>query len=219
MTPAFDSNLAELTLESLAAGLPGAGAVLRRHQLDCCADAALPLHAAAGRAGCNVDEVVAELARLTAAPPAMPADTDPLIEWILQRFHATHRAELAEIEVEMQRVEAAHAAHPGLPAGLGRLLRTIAANLEAHMQREEQVLFPIMHAGGHPMIVHPIGMMRLEHDDHTRHVDELVALTGDFTPPPDACGTWRALYVDLAKLAADLREHIRVENEVLFPRF
>ncbi|MBI4694333.1 MAG: DUF542 domain-containing protein [Gammaproteobacteria bacterium] len=219
MTLPLDSNLAALTLGKLAAELPGASAVLRRHQLDCCADAGLPLDTAAGRAGCDVDAVVAELARLTEPPPAMPAETDALIEWILQRFHATHRSDLAELEQALQRVEAAHGAHPGLPAGLGKLLRTIAANLESHMQREEQVLFPIMQAGGHPMIVNPINMMRLEHDDHTLHIAKLVALTGDFTPPPDACGTWRALYTGLAKLVADLREHIRVENEVLFPRF
>ena len=39
------------------------------------------------------------------------------------------------------------------------------AELESHMEKEEQVLFPLMLAGGNPMIVHPIGMMRHEHDE------------------------------------------------------
>ena len=34
-----------------------------------------------------------------------------------------------------------------------------------HMQKEEQVLIPLMLAGGNPIIVHPIDMIRHEHDE------------------------------------------------------
>jgi hypothetical protein len=37
--------------------------------------------------------------------------------------------------------------------------------------------------------------------------------------PDDACKSWRALYAGLVKLAADLSDHIHIENNVLFPRF
>ena len=45
---------------------------------------------------------------------------------------------------------------------------------------------------------------------------ELEALTRGHQPPEDACNSWRALYAGTAKFAADLREHIRIENDVLF---
>jgi regulator of cell morphogenesis and NO signaling len=35
--------------------------------------------------------------------------------------------------------------------------------------------------------------------------------------PELACGTWRALCAGTAKFADDLREHIRLENDVLLP--
>ena len=35
----------------------------------------------------------------------------------------------------------------------------------------------------------------------------------------DACGAWRTLHAGTATFAADLREHIRLENEVLCPDF
>jgi regulator of cell morphogenesis and NO signaling len=87
------------------------------------------------------------------------------------------------------------------------------------MQKEEQVLFPMMRRGGHPMIGHPIAMMRHEHDDHGEHLRALEALTRDFTPPAGACRSWRALYAGLDHLAAELMRHIAVENSLLFPRF
>ena len=47
----------------------------------------------------------------------------------------------------------------------------------------------------------------------------LTELTGGFRPPEDACTSWFLLYDGLAKLTADINEHIRIENEVLFPGF
>jgi regulator of cell morphogenesis and NO signaling len=43
-------------------------------------------------------------------------------------------------------------------------------------------------------------------------------LATGFSPPPEACATWRALYSGLAKLESELMEHIHLENNVLFPR-
>ncbi|MBL6078179.1 DUF542 domain-containing protein [Belnapia sp. T18] len=88
-----------------------------------------------------------------------------------------------------------------------------------HMQKEEQVLFPLMRRGGHPMIGHPIGMMRHEHDSHGAQLRTLDALTTGGVPPAGACNTWRALYAGTRKLTDDLMEHIHPENNALFPRF
>ena len=84
------------------------------------------------------------------------------------------------------------------------------------MQKEEQGLFPTLRAGQGSMAM-AMELMRDEHDDHHLRLDELEALTRGHQPPEDACGSWRALYAGTAKFAADLREHIRIENDVLFP--
>jgi regulator of cell morphogenesis and NO signaling len=144
---------------------------------------------------------------------------EDLIGYILQRYHQVHRQELPELRNLAIRVERVHVDHPAVPAGLSDLLERMQANLESHMQKEEQVLFPLMRAGGNPMIVHPIGMMRHEHDEHGEELRALAALTGDMTAPDGACNSWRALYAVLAKLAEDLTDHIHIENNVLFPRF
>jgi regulator of cell morphogenesis and NO signaling len=64
----------------------------------------------------------------------------------------------------------------------------------------------------------PIRVMMQEHDDHAVALARTRALTADLVPPPEACATWRALYLGLAELEADLHAHIHLENHVLFPR-
>ena len=149
----------------------------------------------------------------------MPEDTAGIIAFILRRYHSVHRQELPALIDLARKVESTHAGHPQAPKGLVEHLQRIAEALEVHMQIEEHVLFPMLESGGHPMVSHPIGAMRADHDDHTYNLAVLTELTGGFRPPEDACTSWFLLYDGLAKLTADINEHIRIENEVLFPRF
>jgi regulator of cell morphogenesis and NO signaling len=72
-------------------------------------------------------------------------------------------------------VEAVHSEVTSVPAGLADLLQHVGDELESHMQKEEQILFPMMRAGGHPMICHPIAVMLSEHDDHGENLRRLEA--------------------------------------------
>ena len=157
-----------------------------------------------------------------ATPPqaeAIPESTDEIIAYILERFHTGHRRDLPGLIVLARKIESVHGSNPEAPKGLADFLDEVAESLEEHMQKEEQILFPMFRNGGHPMISHPIAMMRMEHDDHASNLDNLLALTNGLKAPEGACGSWRALYEGLGELRSELREHIRIENEILFPRF
>jgi regulator of cell morphogenesis and NO signaling len=65
----------------------------------------------------------------------------------------------------------------------------------------------------------PTSMLREDHSDQMKMLEQIAAITDDFTPPANACGTWRALYTGAAEFKDDLIEHIHVENTILFPRF
>jgi regulator of cell morphogenesis and NO signaling len=118
-----------------------------------------------------------------------------------------------------RRVEAVHRDHPQVPAGLGDLLEDMQEELLSHMQKEENILFPLLKTGGHPFVGQPINVMRAEHLDHGESLEKLAALTNDAQPPEGACNTWRALYAGIAQLNDDLINHIHLENNVLFPQF
>jgi regulator of cell morphogenesis and NO signaling len=219
MTDAVTQSLEQRSLGEIAVSLPGATAVFRRHKLDFCCGGAESLDGAARRKGLDPAPIAAELARLSPQPSVLPDSVEGLVGHVLERYHAAHRRQLPELRKLAARVEAVHADHPAVPAGLADLLTRMQGELESHMQKEEQVLFPLMLAGGHPMIGHPIGMMRHEHDNHGEELAALAALTRDMTPPDGACNSWRALYAGLGRLAEDLTEHIHIENNILFPRF
>ncbi len=216
-----DTDFASRTLADIATALPGATALFRKEKLDFCCGGSATLRDAAEAKRRNLPGLTAQLQALAAAaaPAETPADTTALIESIETRFHATHRRELPELIRLARRVEAVHRDVATVPHGLADLLEKIATELESHMQKEEQILFPMMRNGGHPMIRQPIAVMLAEHDDHGENLRELEALTNDFTPPAEACTTWRALYAGARKLADDVMEHIHTENNILFPRF
>jgi regulator of cell morphogenesis and NO signaling len=208
------------TVGEIAATLPGATAVFRAFKLDFCCGGDVPLAEAAARRGADLAALERALGALDpalggAAPEATPA----LIDHVLARFHETHRRELPELIRLARKVERVHGDHPKAPRGLADLLTEIQAELEDHMGKEEQVLFPLLRAGGHPMIAQPIGQMRHEHDHHGAQLRRLEAIADGFRLPEGACRSWQALYGGVAKFVDDVMEHIHLENNVLFPRF
>ncbi len=209
------------TLGEIAARVPGATAVFRRHKLDFCCGGNVPLDQAARAKGLDAQALLQELRQVAPAndAQAVPAEVNPLIDHILARYHEVHRQQLPELERMARRVEAVHSDHPAVPRGLAQHLEAMQSELLSHMEKEEQVLFPMLRTGGHPMVVHPITMMRHEHLEHGQALETLDRLTNEMTPPQGACNTWRALYTGLAQLKSDLMEHIHLENNLLFPTF
>jgi len=211
---------ADQAIGQIAVELPGATAVFRRLKLDFCCGGQLALADACARKGLSLDAVVAELAALDRpADATLPTTPEALVEHILERYHAVHREQLPELIRMARRVEAVHRDHPQVPVGLAEHLDIMQGELLDHMAKEEQILFPMLRAGGSPMVRHPIMAMRHEHTSHGEQLDHLMALTQDATPPAGACNTWRALYSGIAQLQNDLISHIHLENNLLFPRF
>jgi regulator of cell morphogenesis and NO signaling len=96
-----------------------------------------------------------------------------------------------------------------------------------HMMKEEQMLFPMIRqleaAASAPSfhcgrLRNPITVMEHEHDDAGQALARLRGLSNGYTPPADACNTFRAWIQGLAELESDLHEHIHEENNILFPR-
>jgi len=219
-TPSTASANAQQSLGSLAVQIPGATAVFRKLKLDFCCGGQQSLEKACTDKQLDVDTVLDEIRALQQleAAPEQPTPS-ALIDHILQRYHEVHRQQLPELIRMARRVEAVHRDHPHVPIGLADQLETMEQELLDHMAKEEQILFPLLKQGGHPMIGHPIGMMRHEHVSHGAQLDRLATLTHQHQPPAGACNTWQALYAGTARLTEDLIAHIHLENNLLFPAF
>ena len=211
---------ASQSLGSLAVQIPGATAIFRRLKLDFCCGGQQSLGAACASKGLDADAILGEIQALqqVEAAPQAPAPSE-LIDHILRRYHEVHRQQLPELIRMARRVEAVHRDHPQVPHGLADHLETMEQELLDHMAKEEQILFPLLKQGGHPMAVHPIGVMRHEHVSHGEQIERLAEFTNQHQPPEGACNTWQALYAGTARLTEDLIEHIHTENNLLFPVF
>ncbi len=142
-----------------------------------------------------------------------------LVEHILARYHTVHRRQLPELIRLARKVEQVHAERAECPRGLADHLTEMAQELESHMRKEEDILFPMILRGQGARATAPITVMRMEHHEHVVALHRVETLTHDITVPQAACATWRALYAGLCAFRDDLTAHIHTENDILFERF
>lgn len=208
---------ANQSLGQLATSIPGATSVFHQYKLDFCCGGSRTLAEVAVERGLDAAEIIAKLAELQQHitsrdwRSAKPAE---LVHHILQRFHAKHREQLPELIRLSRRVETVHADHPECPTGLAEHLCQMQQELESHMMKEEQILFPMLCNGFYPG--GPIHVMQHEHLQHGDALGTMLTLAHDLQLPDGACNTWTALYLGLNELKEDLMEHILLENEILF---
>jgi len=153
------------------------------------------------------------------SPIDSDAETSTLIEHIVENYHEAHRREMPELVALARMVEDLHGTDPAAPHGLADALAVMTDALEAHMQHEEEQLFPALAHGHIEAISEPIAGIRDDHQEHEQALARIAAITHGFRLPPDACGPWKRLYAGTRKLVEDLDEHFYLESEVLFPRF
>jgi len=207
----------------IAAAQPSSTRVFMRHRLDFCCGGQRTLEEACEKADLNPAEVAEEIER-----EAARGDTGTrweqrsqaeLADHIERHYHAGLRRDLPPLIEAARKVERVHAAKPGVPKGLADVLTEFFGEMQSHMGKEEQILFPMLRRGARGGGVEmPIRVMEQEHDAHGVQLAKIRELTGDLRLPAHACATWTALYNGLAAIEAELMQHIHLENHVLFAR-
>jgi regulator of cell morphogenesis and NO signaling len=140
--------------------------------------------------------------------------TDALLAQIVDRFHEGHRRDLAALIEQDRALDAADVTPAVAPA-----VADFAEALERHMFKEEARLFPMMEQGGNTLIVQLIDAMRAEHRGHEEHAAALRASVDELTVPAAAAQAAAQFRAVFTALMTELDEHVRAEDEVLFPRF
>lgn len=150
-----------------------------------------------------------------------------LIDHIVTSHHRFLHAELPQLQALVTLVADMYGEeHPQIER-VRELFVELVHEMRAHMEKEEGVLFPMMrhmaegnlaaqvHCGG---VQNPIRAMEMEHAECETALAMIRTLTKGFAAPAGVCSEYRELMARLAKLDADLREHLTEETEILFPR-
>jgi regulator of cell morphogenesis and NO signaling len=225
------------SIREIIATQPSAARVFERFDIDLCSQAESSLDCACAELQLSVDQVLEKLANAEAqengGSPIDPAtlSIERLIQQIVRVHHQYIRQELPRLAEMAQRLAAKRSDRAPDLKIVEALLEELRTDLFSHIQKEEQVLFPFISQMGQDSTVayppahacfrsvsHPIFMMEQEHESANHIVAELCRLTGGFEPPEWACGTHIAFFAGLRAFETDLRQHVHLENDVLFPR-
>lgn len=122
------------------------------------------------------------------------------------------------------------ASHPEL-IRINELFLECSGELAQHMKKEELILFPFIiemmnatkthHCVELPnfkTVINPISLMMEEHDAEGERFRAIAALTNNYTPPNDACNTFKVAYAMLQEFEQDLHQHVHLESTILFPK-
>ncbi len=104
-------------------------------------------------------------------------------------------------------------------------------DLKAHLNREETVVFPFIikmknaQSKGTDLdippflsIENPIATLKEDHEVESERFRRIAALTNNYTPPTESCNTYKVAFAMLEEFEKDLRKHIHLENNILFPK-
>lgn len=225
-------ELIHTTVGQLVVARPERARVLERFGIDYCCGGKKPLEDACRDRGVCFEEVVQAIETEDRREPADERDWSQaglteLADHIVERHHGYLRQELPRLEALIEKVCDVHGERRPALRKLREVLHRFRGELEAHMFKEEQILFPMCRqldaAGSLPQfhcgsVQNPIRVMFEEHDDAGTALLQMYSLTDGYTPPADACNTYRAMLSGLAELQADMHQHVHLENNVLFPR-
>jgi regulator of cell morphogenesis and NO signaling len=152
---------------------------------------------------------------------------DRLIDHIVTVHHEYVRLALPTIGRYLNKLEDVHGTrHPEL-AEVRTHFERLGHELEHHLQKEEQVLFPYIRALANACglvscpfgtVANPIRMMEHEHRDAGDEMRTIRDLTRGYATPPDGCTTYAVCMAELARFERDLHRHVHLENNVLFPK-
>lgn len=229
MTELLTQSLAKIVTENHKTA-----AVFEKYHLDFCCKGKRTLKEACVENKVNPADVLMDIERIienktdeTLDPTEM--SLTQLADYIVKTHHSYVQKELPLVQGYLQKVSSKHGErHPELYK-IFELFSAIKEEMEMHMHKEEAVLFPritevekmVSHNAlpqiNISFIIAPVSVMEQEHEHAGNLMEEIRKLTENFTPPADACTTYKLSFAALQNFEKDLHQHVHLENNILFP--
>ncbi|MDO5972517.1 iron-sulfur cluster repair di-iron protein [Flavivirga aquimarina] len=210
-------------------------AVFSNYGIDFCCRGDRTVEEVCNKNGINTSELLDKLQSAVSATTGESIDykswpPDLLVDYIEKKHHRYVEEKIPVLLQFLNKLCKVHGErHPEL-LKINEHFKASAGELAAHMKKEELILFPFIkkminatiaksavEAPHFGTVENPIAMMKDEHDNEGVRFREIAKLTNNYTPPADACNTYRVTYAMLEEFEKDLHLHIHLENNILFP--
>lgn len=226
-------NISEKTIigDIVAANYKTA-AVFKKAGIDFCCNGNRTIKEACDDKNLSAQNILTEIeTQLDATQPIADFNAwsaDLLADYIEKKHHRYVTTKISEIKPFLEKLTRVHGKqHPELIA-VEQLFNESAGELTTHMKKEELILFPFVRAmveketadinKPFQSVLNPIGMMQHEHNTEGDRFRKIASLTNNYTPPEDACNTYKVTFALLREFEEDLHLHIHLENNILFPK-
>lgn len=227
-----EKTISEKTIGEIVAADYRHASILMRYDIDACCGGRRTLEEACIERGVAVEAVELHLARL--GEQRADADIRPqqwplsfLTDYIERVHHAFVREQLPVLVRFAGKVADVHGHQDPHLSEIDALIRELASTVNHHMVNEEELLFPQIRqsersssrrTGQTDLLLNVIADYADEHERLGAVVRRIRRLTNDYQAPEHACNTYKALYIGLHLFEQDLRRHLHLENNILFPR-
>jgi len=209
-----------------------AARVFEAHGMDFCCHGAQTLENTCKDHHVTVKQLEAELLALSQLSSQDDSDVsvmelNELTHHIVTVHHVYTKKMLMMIVKHLDTVVKVHGVNHPVLFDIRKNFISLREELEPHLEKEEKSIFPYIDAlvTNIPLppvdfhkISQPITLLKQEHENAGRILDDINNLTKGYKPPADACNTYRLVLRELQELEHDLHIHIAQENYLLFPK-
>jgi len=226
-------ELLELKVGDLVAKNYKTADIFKSYGIDFCCGGKISIREACAKKGVDQQELAATLAGIWGS--AQPSgdryndwSVELLIDYIINQHHSYVQQTLPAMFSYMQKVARVHGGRNPELIEMFNLVSELQTELTAHLEFEEQKLFPFIKSLSsnkneftveqNAEMIRELTQMEDEHDHAGSIMKTLRELSNDFTPPADACTTYRVLFQHLEAFEADLHKHVHLENNILQPK-
>jgi regulator of cell morphogenesis and NO signaling len=210
--------------------------VFKQYGLDFCCGGGRTISSACEKKGVNSDELmqaIQEVASESSSEGQQFQAWDPvhLIDHIIKTHHRYVRRKTDEINGFAYKVARVHGERHPENKEIYTIFAQLSQSLLGHLAEEEQTVFPLIKSvyqkrmsGDAPteqevaQLKQELEAMVSDHEEAGSEMEQIRELSNSFTPPEDACTTYRILYQNLADFEADLHQHVHLENNILFKK-
>lgn len=235
-TPATMDTLEDKSIGTLVAEDYRLAQVFKNHKIDFCCKGNRSISEVADTHQLDTALLLRELAEVKEQDTNTTIDfkswpLDLLADYIEKKHHRYVEAGIPVLKQYLDKLCRVHGErHPEL-LEITEHFNKASGELAMHMKKEELLLFPAIRKmvaarlSGTALqqppfgsVNNPIRQMMLEHDTEGERFRRIEALSDGYTPPTDACNTYRVAFSLLKEFEEDLHQHIHLENNLLFPK-
>lgn len=210
--------------------------VFRNNDIDFCCNGNQTIENVCIDKKINYTKLIEELNKIVLSKEKPPLDFQSwplnlLADYIQIRHHRYAEEKIPVLKNYLSKICDVHGyIHPEL-FEVKTIFELAAGELIMHMKKEELMLFPYikkihesienktsLSSAPFGSVQNPIESMKHEHITEGDYFKKISALTHNYTPPTDACNTYKVTLALLEEFEEDLHLHIHLENNILFPK-